>query len=79
MHKIRVVLGDDHTLFRAGLRKLLDGIQDIEVVGEASDGKEVVRLAHTLHPDDDAHALVVLTLLKMKAHPHVDSRNHLAP
>jgi DNA-binding NarL/FixJ family response regulator len=48
---IRVVLADDQGLVRAGFRALLDAQDDIEVVGEAGDGEEVVRLAAELTPD----------------------------
>jgi DNA-binding NarL/FixJ family response regulator len=48
---IRVLLADDQALVRAGFRALLDSEQDIEVVGEASDGQEAVRLASELIPD----------------------------
>jgi DNA-binding NarL/FixJ family response regulator len=48
---IRVLLADDHTLVRAGLRGLLEGIQGVEVVGEAGDGQEALRLSDELHPD----------------------------
>ena len=48
---IRVLLADDHTLVRAGLRGLLQGIAGVEVVGEAEDGHEVLRRAAELHPD----------------------------
>jgi DNA-binding NarL/FixJ family response regulator len=48
---IRVLLADDHTLVRAGLRGLLSGIVGVEVVGEAEDGHEALRLAEQLHPD----------------------------
>lgn len=48
---IRILLVDDHTLFRSGLKALLLRQADFEVVGEASDGLEGVKLAEQLHPD----------------------------
>ncbi len=48
---IRVVLADDQALVRAGFRALLDAQDDIEVVGEASDGDDAVRLVRRLAPD----------------------------
>ncbi len=48
---IRVVLADDQALLRAGLRALLDAEDDIEVVGEASDGAEAVELVRESGPD----------------------------
>jgi DNA-binding NarL/FixJ family response regulator len=48
---IRVLLADDQTLVRAGFRALLDSQDDIEVVGEAADGDEAVRMATALVPD----------------------------
>ena len=48
---IRVVLADDQALVRAGFRALLDAQDDIEVVGEGSDGDEAVRLVRRLAPD----------------------------
>jgi DNA-binding NarL/FixJ family response regulator len=48
---IRVLLADDQALVRAGFRALLDAEGDIEVVGEAGDGDEAVRLASELAPD----------------------------
>lgn len=48
---IRTLLADDHTVLRKGLKSLLDQQQDIEVVGEAEDGLEVVKLAKKLEPD----------------------------
>jgi two-component system response regulator NreC len=49
--KIRVVLADDHRMMREGIRALLERQKDIEVVGEAADGREAVRLATQLSPD----------------------------
>ncbi|WP_152226073.1 MULTISPECIES: response regulator [Arthrobacter] len=51
MKPLRVLLTDDEPLIRAGLRLILDGAPDIEIVGEAGDGESAVRLAAQLHPD----------------------------
>ena len=51
MAKIRVLLIDDHTLFRQGLKTLLAAEPDIEVVGEAANAADAVALARQVHPD----------------------------
>jgi len=51
VRKIRVLLADDHALFRAGLRLLLQNAANIVIVGEASDGRETLRLLKTTRPD----------------------------
>src|SRR3989454_7628490 len=51
MATIRVLLADDHMLFRQGVRRLLEVAGDIEVVGDAETGEESVRLAEDLAPD----------------------------
>ena len=48
---IRVLIADDHALFRQGIRRLLETAGDIEVVGEASSGSEAVSLVEQLAPD----------------------------
>lgn len=60
---IRVLLADDHALFREGVRSLLATQADIEVVGEVADGRAAVQQALALHPD------VVLMDITM---PHLD-------
>src|SRR6201981_1738345 len=48
---IRVLMADDHVIFRDGLRKLLEGEDDIAIVGEASNGNECVKMLAKLKPD----------------------------
>jgi DNA-binding NarL/FixJ family response regulator len=48
---IRILLADDHKIFREGMRGLLEKEADMLVIGEASNGKDTVRLAQELHPD----------------------------
>jgi DNA-binding NarL/FixJ family response regulator len=51
MAPIRVLLADDHALFRQGVASLLATEPDFEVVGEAADGREAVEMARALTPD----------------------------
>jgi DNA-binding NarL/FixJ family response regulator len=53
----RVVLADDHALFRGGVRRILEELQGVEVIGEAGDGLALLELLKTLSPD-----LVVLDI-----------------
>lgn len=48
---IKVVIADDHSLVREGLRRILEGEEDIEVVGEAGDGQGAINLARGLKPE----------------------------
>jgi two-component system response regulator NreC len=48
---IRVILADDHAVVRAGVKAVLSSAKDIEVIGEASNGREAVALAERLNPD----------------------------
>ena len=72
MKPIRVLLADDHTLVRAGVRGLLQSLAGIEVVGEAEDGHEAVRLVEELHPD------VVLLDIGMPGLNGLDAASRLA-
>ena len=59
LEKIRIVIADDHPLFRDGMHGLLDSVPDTEVVGEAVSGEEAITLAESLQPD------VILMDIKM--------------
>jgi two-component system, NarL family, nitrate/nitrite response regulator NarL len=48
---VRILLADDHPIFRDGLRRLLEAEPDLKVVGEACDGAEAVKMARQLKPD----------------------------
>ena len=50
-NKIRILLADDHVILRQGTRELIQREEDLEVIGEAGDGEEAVRLAELLKPD----------------------------
>lgn len=51
MGSLRVLIADDHPLFRKGMRALLESLEDIEVVGEASSGEEAAAMAVAQQPD----------------------------
>ena len=51
MDKIRIIIADDHAVVREGTRKILEQEQDLQVVGEAADGEEAVKLATSVKPD----------------------------
>ena len=78
MKQIRVLLADEHTLERSGIRALLEKVPEVEIVAEAGDGREALRLIELHQPDvalidlalPKLHALEVVTRVG-KAHPGV--------
>jgi len=71
MPPIRVLITDDHLIVREGLRLILETTDDIEIVGEAADGAECLRLAPELNPD------VVLMDLEMPGMDGITTIGHL--
>ena len=69
---IRIVIADDHPIFRDGLRRLLEAETDLKVIGEASDGAEAVKLARQLKPD------ILLLDLAMPRHPGLEALRELS-
>jgi two-component system, NarL family, response regulator LiaR len=51
MNKIKILLADDHALFREGTRSVIEQEPDMEVVGETGNGAETIKLAAELHPN----------------------------
>jgi two-component system nitrate/nitrite response regulator NarL len=71
-HPIRIVIADDHPIFRDGLRRLLESEGDMKVVGEACDGREAVKLATEIKPD------ILLLDLAMPRHTGLDALRDLS-
>jgi two-component system response regulator NreC len=71
MTKTRILLADDHGIVRKGLLFLLERQEDLEVVGEAGDGRELVRLAQELEPD------IVVTDIAMPQLNGIDAAEQL--
>lgn len=71
MAALRILLVDDHALVRAGMKSLLREIEGVEVVAEASDGAEALRLAEEVRPD------VVLMDIAMKGMNGLDAASRL--
>ena len=71
-HPIRIVIADDHPIFRDGLRRLLEAESDLKVIGEACDGAEAVKLTLRLKPD------ILLLDLAMPKHPGLEALRDLS-
>ena len=66
-NKIRVLLADDHTVVREGLRLILESADDIEVIGEVENGRQAVQMAKKLQPDVVVMDVVMPTLNGVEA------------
>src|SRR2546427_11932769 len=69
---VRIVIADDHPIFRDGLRRLLEAEPDLKVVGEACDGAEAVKLVRQLRPD------ILLLDLAMPRHPGLEALREMS-
>src|ERR1051325_10610138 len=75
MNKIRVLIADDHGIVRKGLRLQLEQNPNFEVVGEAADGREAVRMAEELAPDIVIMDIAMPNLNGMQATAQVVKKN----
>jgi CheY-like chemotaxis protein len=73
--RIRVLIADDHAIVRKGLCALLATEPDIEVIGEAQDGHEVIAEAQKLHPDVILMDLVMPCMNGLEATWHITAHN----
>ena len=71
MERIRVLIADDHALFREGLHGLLDSVADTDVVGEATTGAEAITQAKTLQPE------VILMDIKMPGQSGIEATREI--
>jgi DNA-binding NarL/FixJ family response regulator len=73
VHRINILIADDHAIFRQGMRKMLESEEDMAVVGEAATGREALQQARRLLPD------VILMDIKMPDMDGIEATRMLHP
>src|SRR5256885_2176308 len=71
--KIRILLADDHTILRAGLKMMLNAQPDMEIVGEAQDGHQAIQEALRIQPD------IILMDITMPDMNGIEATRHIKP
>ena len=79
MTAARILLADDHELFREGMARLVDARSDFEVVGQANDGLEALTLAHDLKPDLIVMDIKMPNVHGLEAIERIRTRNDSIP
>jgi len=70
---VRILIADDHPIFRDGLKRLLESERDFKVVGEACDGVEAVKMVRQLKPE------ILLLDLAMPRRPGLEALREMSP
>ena len=75
MQAVKIIIADDHTLIRAGIRQLLQNIKGVEVIAEASNGREAVQLIKELLPDIVLLDVAMSELNGLDVTEHINKEN----
>ena len=75
MNKIRIIVADGHAILRDGILALIDLQEDVEIIGEASDGKEAVEKALDLVPDVVVMDIAMSGMVGLEATRHIKRKN----
>jgi two-component system response regulator NreC len=73
--RVKIIIADDHKIMRDGLRHLLENEKGLEVIGEAQNGRETIRLAEQLRPDIIIMDITMDDLNGMDAARHIVAKD----